>query len=141
MLSLCEPYRERRVERQSHWPEALFRRLATLHLFNSDPLGMRNLRHLPLGGVLRFLQIQIKFIHTYRHLSVFCLPINSCPPQTICHLCVKTYQKTFVYESSNSDHLPETILDIRDAKWFIYIRMPLYTSISIVSHVNCSKMQ
>ena len=33
---LC--YRDRRVERQSHWPEALFRRLATLHLFNSDPL-------------------------------------------------------------------------------------------------------
>ena len=36
-----------------------------------------------------------------------------------------------MYESSNSDHLPETILDIRDAKWFIYIRMPLYPSISI----------
>ena len=27
-------YRDRRVERQSHWPEALFRSLATLHLSN-----------------------------------------------------------------------------------------------------------
>ena len=43
-------YRDRRVERQRRWPEALFRRLATLNLFNSDPLeidplGMRNLQH------------------------------------------------------------------------------------------------
>ena len=38
----------------------------------------------------------------------------------------------YFYESSNSDHLSETILDIRDAKWFIYIRMPLYPSISII---------
>ena len=48
-------YRDRRVERQSHWPEALFRRLATLHLFNSDPLGMRNLQHSSFGVALRFL--------------------------------------------------------------------------------------
>ena len=57
--------------------------------------------------------------------------ICSVTPRTLCHLCVQTYQKIFVYESSNSNHLPETILNIRDAKWFIYFWMPLYPSISI----------
>ena len=38
------------------------------------------------------------------------------------------YQTIFVYKSSNSDHFSETILDIRDAKWYIYIQMPLYSS-------------
>ena len=33
--------------------------------------------------------------------------------------------------SSKYDHLSETIVDIRDAKWFIHIRLPLYPSISI----------
>ena len=64
-------YRDRRVERQKRWPEALFRRLATLPL--SD--------------------FPLKFTF---------VPLNY-----------------------------ETIVDIRDAKWFIYIGMPLYPSICI----------
>ena len=51
---------------------------------------------------------------------------------TLCHLCVQMYKQIFVYESSKCDHLSETIVDIRDAKWFIYIRIPLYPLISIV---------
>ena len=33
----------------------------------------------------------------------------------------------------------ETIVDIRDAKWFVYIRMPLYPSISIIlqDYISC----
>ena len=38
-------YRDRRVERQSHWPETLFRRLTTLHLVNFDPLEIRSTRN------------------------------------------------------------------------------------------------
>ena len=40
---------------------------------------------------------------------------------TLCHLRVQTYQNIFVYESSNHEHLSEKNLDIRDAKWFIYL--------------------
>ena len=69
---MVEGYRDRRVERQRRWPEALFRRLATLLLSN-------------------FFTHKFKFV-----------PFNY-----------------------------ETIIDIRDAKWFIYIGMPLYPSISI----------
>ena len=65
------PYRDRRVEGQRRWPEALFRRLATLPTSDFVPF--------------RF------------------FPLNY-----------------------------ETIVDIRDAKWFIYKRMPLYPSISII---------
>ena len=49
---------------------------------------------------------------------------------SLCHPCVQTYEKIFVYESSNYDLFVETEVDIGDAKWFIYIRMPLYPSIS-----------
>ena len=51
-------YRDRRVERQSRWPEALFRRLAILALSYFVPLeirpiiGMHNLRHSSFGGLL-----------------------------------------------------------------------------------------
>ena len=38
----------------------------------------------------------------------------------LCHHCVQTYQKIFVYESSNFDHLSETILDIRGQVVYIY---------------------
>ena len=41
-------------------------------------------------------------------------------PRALCHLRVQAYQKIFVYESSNYEHSSETILDIRDAKWFMY---------------------
>ena len=37
-------YRDRRVERQSRWPEALFRRLATLPLSNFVPPEIRPIR-------------------------------------------------------------------------------------------------
>ena len=37
------------------------------------------------------------------------------------------------YESLNHDHFLETLVDIRDAKWFIHIRMHLWPSISINS--------
>ena len=38
-------YRDRRVERKSHWPEALFRRLATLHFSNFVPLEICPIRN------------------------------------------------------------------------------------------------
>ena len=46
--------------------------------------------------------------------------------------------KTFWQHSPFSDFVPlnyETIVDIRDAKWFIYIRMPLCPSISIIQNI------
>ena len=46
--------------------------------------------------------------------------IYSVTPRTLCHLRVQTYQNIFVYGSSNYEHLSETILDIGDAKWFVY---------------------
>ena len=81
-------YRDRRVERQRRWPEVLFRRLATLHL----------------SKVLRFLQNQIKFIHTICPRS---LDPKLCDSELVCilytvthrilgHLCVQTYKQIFV---------------------------------------------
>ena len=46
------------------------------------------------------------------------------------------YRRTkqiFLYESSNYDHLLETKVEIRGAKWFLYIIMALYPSISIAT--------
>ena len=48
-------YRDRRVERQRRWPEALYRRLATLPISEFFHFRMRYLRHSFFGGVLRFL--------------------------------------------------------------------------------------
>ena len=44
-LCLMLKYRDRRVKRQSHWTETLFRRLVKLHLSNFVPLEIR-----PIGN-------------------------------------------------------------------------------------------
>ena len=75
------------------------------HMSKKSRPSLQNLRHC----------FVFHYWYVTQNLSVY-----SVTPRTLCHLRVQTYQNIFVYESSNYEHLSETILDIRDAKWFIY---------------------
>ena len=53
-------------------------------------------------------------------------------PRTMCHLYVHISTRRYLYTKfSIYDHLSETIVDIRDDKWFVHIRMLLYPAISL----------
>ena len=129
-----QDYRDRRVERQRRRPEALFRRLATLPIFEFSHFRMLYLRYsffwrgskISVEAHQMYLYHMSKksrpSLHNWRHCFAFsryllnlqCNTPNSVPNR------VQTYQNIFVYESSNYEHLSETILYIRDAKWSIY---------------------
>ena len=75
---------------------------------------------------------KIRRIHSF-HLRIIFARFNcigyhdfywtySVTPPGLCHLHIQTYQNIYLYESSNYEHLSQTILDIRDAKWFIYFK-------------------
>ena len=50
----------------------------------------------------------------------------------MCHLYVHISTRRYLYTKfSINDHLSETIVDIRDDKLFVHIRMLLYPAISI----------
>ena len=128
------------------WSEALFRRLATLHLSEFFPCKLRNLRHSP------FLMASKISVERNQIYSYYKSTKKRTPPTFFDYFCkvwwhtISWYLLNLQFNTPHSvpsyrTDVPkniciqkfkirpyQTIVDIRGAMWFIYIRMPLYPS-------------